>query len=360
MKYRPPANETLEKIRTHQLEFTFTIPSKLISARSDMDNRFLDLYPSARLGSSCHAYPTKQHYMQPFIFYRLVATIPAMDAYAQPLLRYSYCERVIKILPTRTADPPLYIRSYPYEYKLESSAKLRKHLCAPSIGELRVWAEEPMPLNLLVTTPRASTYVPVKLSFTPSNTLASGVEPYNWTIAVQSRVRLRTFYGTQIFEHVPTLGDIKSSHLRMRIESTAEEVRHYTGLRWEFDRLSPNDTAVTLNEILRSRWTTRLHATISLGKSFVPSFLTPLAALRYSVVLKISVPEMRLGLASVEVPVQVLRCPFPPRTDDNGEEPGPISEELHERDSGSFWESIGEAGVLDTHLNDQPPLYRHQ
>lgn len=261
-------------------------------------------------------------------------------------------------MPTKAPDPPLYIGSYPREFVLESSTKLRSNLYSASMGDLRVSAEEAMSLNLAVDTPRASTYVPVKLSFTASDASSSRVEPYNWTIAVRSRIRLRIFYGTRVFDQEPTLQDTKSSHLSTRSEFTKEEVRYYSGLRWGMDRLSREGTAMKQGEVFSSPWTTRLYVTVSLPKSCVPSFLAPLAALRYSVILNISVAGMRSGYATVEAPVQVHRSLASPQIGETCEELSEMLESFHVRDRYSLWEGydgMDHPGQLD----EQLPRYRY-
>lgn len=361
MKYRPSGTETSKEAQAQQLDFTFSIPRRLITAQSDVDPRFLELYPSAQFGPSCCAYPSRQRYMQPYIFYRIVAMIPisAKNAYDQAYMRNLHCERMIKIQPSKVADPPLYIRAYPDEYRLETSKKLRNHVYSPPIGDLHVSAEEPMPLNLAVSTPRASTNIPVKLSFSAKDSSTSSPEPYNWTVAVQSRVRLRIFYSTRALTHEPTLQDMRSSHLATRTELTKEEMRYYHGLQWGVDRLSRDGTTVKQSDVLRSPCTSRLYATVSVPKSFVPSFLTPLAALRYSVILKITVLGMKSSSATIEVPVQVHRCPVPSPTDGLGDETQRLSEV---RNLSSLWEggSGDRDGVIVNQLEEQPPPYSCQ
>lgn len=359
--YRPPAVETSERIRAHQLDFNFRIPRRLISTRSDVNPRFLELYPSAQMGSSCRAYAARQQYMQPLIFYRIIAMIPksAKNVYAQAYLRDWYCERVIKIIPTKVADPPLYVRAYPDEYRLESSVKLRSRLYSPSIGELRISAEEPVPFNLAAPTPRASTGVPLKLSISANDSFMSSKEPYNWTVTVQTRVLLRTFHSTRALNYEPTLQDLMSDHLAMRMESTKEEIRYYTGLQWGVDQL-PKGTAVRQSEMLRPPLTSKLYVTVSLPKSSVPSFLTPLAALRYSVILKTTVVGTKSSPATVEVPVQVHRCPVTASSEGPRDGNQQMSGYPRPRNSNSFWEDESDDIVEGTtsQLDEQLPRYR--
>jgi hypothetical protein len=155
------------------------------------------------------------------------------------------------------------------------------------------------------------------------------------------------------------LQDVGNHHLAMRTELTKEEKRYYHGLQWRVDRLCREGTPERQSDMLRSPSTSRLDVTVSLPKSFVPSFLTPLAALRYSVILKVTVLGMKSSSATVEVPVQVHRCPIPSRADGPDD---PIQELSEARDLSSFWE--GDSGDIDgvtvNQPEEQPPPYRCQ
>jgi hypothetical protein len=281
--------------------------------------------------------------MQPLITYRLSASVPSKEPYEQQ----PYCERTITVMPTKVSDPPIYIGAYPREFTLAASSKLRKGVCSSAIGTIHVAAGEPMPIDLAVSTPRACTYVPVTLSFQPHTSSTRCIDPGSWKVIAKSRVRRRIFYSTHVLDHEPTLECLEDNrHLAMRSGFSTEETRCYTDLPW-------------------GGCSTRLYVAVSMSKSFTPSFLTPLAAVRYSVLLKFSVVGMRSKAATVEVPLQVYRSTLSsnPRELDSGAQVAFSSEALGPtsvQDLSSFWEDPQESADGPTRVEEQLPRYRYR
>jgi hypothetical protein len=100
---------------------------------------------------------------------------------------------------------------------------------------------------------------------------------------------MRTFYGSRKLTREPTIHDLREGKLSLRTISTEKETRYYKALEWTKGQFPQNKECITPGEKPGSLWFSTLYATVSLSKDFLPSFLSPLAALRYSVVLKISI-----------------------------------------------------------------------
>ncbi|KAF2095393.1 hypothetical protein NA57DRAFT_59407 [Rhizodiscina lignyota] len=290
-----------------QLPFSFVIPRRLISARPVSDLRFLRLHPTVKMGCSFDDYPTKSRYMQPLVFYHLLATIRQKEEGRFPPL--PQCEREAIIMPTQAPDPPLYAESYGREYKLQSRVKLRRHLYNRPCGSLELSASEPLSLNLLVAAPRASTTVPIKVSFTPKHSATSDIVPYDWTLVVKSYVRMRVFYSAKCLDREPTLTDVAAKrHIALSTRLTAAEAREYSSLSWRVDRRSPFDAPGDADK-KQLPWLAKLQAMVTAPKTLPPSFLSQTAALRYSIVLEVTVANMQMSAAVLELPVQVIRDP---------------------------------------------------
>jgi hypothetical protein len=261
----------------------------------------LQLYPSARLGAFYRSYPTHQHFLRCSVLYRVVATITATGSPPKIPCSQWQCVREIFITPTRSPDPPLYHDTYSKEYRVNDCVTLRRHFCGHSLAQLHISAQEPPPINLSDRKPRASTFVPMELSLIPSIHLSSYMPFHNWTIAVKASLRLRVFHSSKRLETEPMVEDPrKLNHLFMRVEPINEEVRHYDGLYWNIDPLGSHLS-----------WRTKLHIAVSVPKWLLPSFMGPNAALRYNMVLKISILGLGKASASVVVPVQLYRSHLP-------------------------------------------------
>ena len=288
-----------------QLPFSFVIPKELLWDAPVADSRFLRLCPTVKLGCTFEQYPSKARYMQPLIYYRLVATAYATDDNQRTKL--PQCEREIAIQPTQSADPPIYAELFKKEYRLHCSVRLRRHLYHRSSGELELSASEPSPFNLCVTAPRSSTTVSVKLSFVPKRSMEPVLVPYDWTFLVKSFLRMRVFYSTRPLESEPTMADVGfRKQVFVHERSTTAEVREYSNLSWRMDRLSKPDEQDDIHHEMLP-WTAKLPVSINAPKTLPPTFLTLSAALRYSIVLQVTVVGMQLSSAEIEVPVQMIR-----------------------------------------------------
>ena len=292
-----------EESKLHSLQFKLTIPHQLLPNGPTVDTRFLELYPSTQLEMLSHSWPTSVHNMQLSIAYRLVASVGLGELQQSSPLDVSSCQRVIRIVPSKTEDPPLNPDFYPKEFILNSIAKVRRHLWSPQMARLHVSAEEPRPIDLVVVTPRAYTSIPVLLSFT---NVRGPVEPWRWTFVVKSRIRLRAFYSIKQLEHEPTLDDVKGAKVFLRTEVVEQKAQHFKALDWTRSRPEINKVA-TDDMAGQQLWITDLCVTVDSPKQVTPSFLTLLAALRYSVELDISILGFVQSHAKLEVPLKIYQ-----------------------------------------------------
>lgn len=332
--------------RTSHYAFNFAIPLRLVAPRSDLDSTLLKLYPSAKLGSFYRSFSTEQQFVSASILYRIVAIVTAQRSGLVSSGKWE-CSREILLWPTRPPDPPLYIDAYPKEFKLHDSINLRRHFLDHPLGELEIFAEEPLPVNLSVSTPRAGTFVELGLSFTPNGLSTRQILSKDWTIVTRSNLRLCVFHSTKRCETEPSILDAKRlNHVFMRLESMPEEVRQYRSSEWIM-----NSNHFSQN--------TKLVIAISVPKTLPPSFLAPFAALRYHIVLKVSILGVSKTSASLVVPVQLYRSHLMLTTGDKntrrfgvfGEDPSQ-DQELALDGNAELWEDDG-------NVEESPPVYRN-
>ncbi len=333
------------ELKLHSLQFKLTIPHQLLPDGPTVDPRFLELYPSTQLEMLSHPWLTSDHNVQLSIVYQLVASVRQDERQHSSSSNALSCQRKIRILPSKIADPPLNPDFYPKEFILNSVAKLRRHLWSPQIGRLHVSADEPRPIDLAVPTPRAYTSIPLLLSF---DDVRGQIDPSRWTIVVQSRIRSRAFYSTKRLEHEPTLDDVEEAKVFMRTEAVEQKTQHFEALHWT--KGVPGNNEVVMNDkACRELWTTSLYITVDLPKWFVPSFLALLAALRYSVELEVSILGRVQGHVMVKVPLKIYQSVAHLQG-----EASPLS-------ASSFSSSLMDSGVCsrqDVRPNEALPAYR--
>lgn len=241
--------------------------------------------------------------MRPMITYTLTATAVHIDSGNR-----DRCKRDISIMPSSAVAPPLQIEDFPYEYTSTSSKVLRRHVWTRPFGNLRVSAVEPPPLNMSTTSPRASTTASIKLLFEPCKARGSAIRPYDWTIAVKSFLRVRTFVTTQPLKQIPTPKAVKTDHLvQMDSEDTLADLRQCDTLPWRLHRLSPVGTIIA--DATATPWTTTLIVPVNASKTLLPTFLSPLAARRYALVLALKVDGLCHGILALEIPIQIIHDP---------------------------------------------------
>lgn len=212
--------------------------------------------------------------------------------------------REILIMPATPIAPPLQINDFPDEYVPMCQGNLRKHLWKRPIGKVTLSALEPSALNISTRAPKATTVVSVKLLFEPSKAGMS-VAPYEWTATVKHHLRITTFVTTETLKHTPNYDCVKKNPLLRRFSTnTAPEIGECETLPWRLDRVSSQGTI--LPDSLITPWTTTLLVPVSAPRTLIPTFLSPLSARRYTVVLQINVSNLSRRSLSLKIPVQIV------------------------------------------------------
>ncbi len=288
---------------THRLPFEFVIPNSLISARSDVAPEYLNLLPTVKEGPAFRGVNSQRLYMRPMIEYMLTASAMHIDSGR----RYQ-CKQDISVMPSNAVAPPLQVEDFPRDYTLTSSKALKRHIWSRPIGKLTVSAVEPQPLNMSTNAPRASTTASIKLFFEPREAGECAIRPYDWSITVKSFLRIRTYITTRPFQQIPTQEIVETDPLvQVDSKATSASRRHCDTLPWRLHRLSPAGTITT--GPLATPWTSVLIVPVNASKNLLPTFLSPLSARRYVLVLALKVGGLSHGTLALEIPIQVIHDP---------------------------------------------------
>jgi hypothetical protein len=232
------------------------------------------------------------------------------DILVENSVRSTY-QREITIMPYTSGAPPLVMEAFPREYKSSMTKSLKQHRWRRSLGTLKVSAAEPSPLNMLALAPRPSTFAVLSLVFTPNYPCDFDIRPCEWNYVVKYYLRTRTFYSTRKLDRMPTLTAARTDpFLRIRDKKIASEVQKYGKTSWNKDhqpRLSEQDLSSDKEETCP--WATTLKVPINAAKTLLPTFLNPLSARQYAVVLRLSIQELYHGVIELVLPVQVIYYP---------------------------------------------------
>ena len=340
----------------HRLPFAFTIPNELISSRSDVNPEYLNLLPTVKEGQRYYGLATKQDYMQPRIMYVVtaVSTKLAGDLSSATLCR---TKREITVMPSIPASPPLQIEHFPREYKTTCIKTLKRRMWNRPLGKLTVSAAEPKALNISTPAPWASTISSVKLLFQLCGAQTPAARPYEWKFTVKSHLKLRTFYSTKPFTQVPTKESFKSEPLAEVTSScTLSEIRQCNTLPWRLHRLSSAGTIAS--DTLAIPWTTTLIVPVNASKSSIPTFLNPLSARRYVLVLSITIEEIHHDAMVLEVPLQVISDSSQPAAPMKSGSSGVSCDGVeYQATTGTTTMDLEDRHVPNLLNTTQPPLY---
>jgi len=326
---------------THRLPFEFIIPNSLISARSDVAPEYLNLLPTVKEGPAFQRGNSQRLYMRPMIEYTLTASAMHIDSRK----RYQ-CKREINVMPLNAVAPPLQVEDFPRDYTLVSSKVLKRHRWSRPIGKLTISAMEPQPLNISTNAPRASTTASIKLFFEPCEARVCATRPYDWSIAVRSFVRIRTYVTTRPFKEIPSQEIVETDPLvQLDSKATSASRRQCDTLPWRLHRLSPAGTITT--GLLATPWTSVLIVPVNASKNLLPTFLSPLSARRYILVLDLKVGGLSHGTLALEIPIQVIYDP--------SEKLNPSSRTLHGQEQERLWDP-DVADMASMTIKDGPEL----
>lgn len=287
----------------YHLPFEFVVPNSLISARSEIAAEYLNLLPTVKPDAIFQAPNSKRAYGRPMISYMLTASAVHIGSGK----RYR-CKQEISMLPSMTAAPPLQIEQFEQEYTIDCCKTLKQHRWSRPFGKLTISAVEPQPLNTSTCEPRASTTAAIKLMFDPCKAHRPVVQPYDWDITVKSFLRIKTFVTTQPFTQLPTQKSAeKNPFMQMDSQDTKADLRHCNTLPWRLHRLSSAGTIIANPS--STPWTSTLLVPVNACKTLLPTFLSPLAARRYVLVLQVDIGDLSHGTLALEIPIQVIHDP---------------------------------------------------
>ena len=242
--------------------------------------------------------------MQPMIMYFIKATLVEVSHQAK---RTRKCQdvREIVVIPSIPAAPPLSLNEYPGEYRPHLTATLKRRMWSRPMGRLDISACEPQAINVSTSTPRASTTVFIKLRFDPCTTYESEVRPFEWDCDVEYHVRSRTFYSIKVLDEVPSISMVESNDkVRMYFKLSKSEIRQCASVSWRLDQLSRLGVIRSSDE--NCPWVTTLVVPVNVSKTLTPTFLNPLSARRYSILLKLRIKGFSHGTMELELPLQVV------------------------------------------------------
>lgn len=304
-----------EPLYMYRLPFSFMIPSELISARSDIGPEFLRLCPSANLGSTVQNSWASQIYSKPSIKYTIRVKHVTTDVHLVPPHR-CYMEREIQIMPYTSPLPPLVLEHFPNDFRTFTCSSIRTRQWKQSFGVLELSAVEPPPLNLCTAAPRACTLASLQVILRQHGCCSPELYPCNWKFTIRSYIRIRTFCSTQTLTKVPTMFAAKINPcLNVNDSRTFSETRQYCVSSWKYDPqlvdsgLGPPTEGEGVTDGKAPLWCKTLVVPISAPKALLPTFLNPLSARQYALVLKVDVEGLSHRPLKLVLPLQVIYWP---------------------------------------------------
>lgn len=247
---------------------------------------------------------TKKQYRQPMIIYLIRVKNLRTDKPVENVVT-STKTREVTIMPFTPVAPPLVSEAFPGEYISYATTEIKQHKWRRALGTLRLSAAEPPPLNILAKGPRLSTMVVLSVVFDQSKALKSNLQGYPLVITTQFRTR--TFYSTRKIEKVPTVIAAKTSaYLRVREKKGKAEIREYDKVTWRRE----TDLKSSEQSVSRGTWfSANIMVPINVAKPLLPNFVNPLAARRYTIMIRLAIKGLSHKPAELILPIQVINWP---------------------------------------------------
>ncbi len=333
-----------------KMPFKFRVPTQIPATFAtntfDPDQPSRELYPSMRTGYDYRQFGSRKLFAQPFITYRISASVRTKGTEGQ---RRRDVARHIAVMPTTNYPPPIDADEFKAEYKLHGESKIRSHFYRRSTGSLQWVTEEPQAIQVGEFISHPKTVVPLRLSFQQARTVPElRIAPYKWRFKIKYRLQRRIFWATKPMTQVPTIADTGGgSQTRTRTEILYTGKHECSGMTWRNKHVSMCGTIVSADE-KPAPWFTVLPIVVDADKSLIPSFSCPLVSLRYSILLEIRVLGLWSSRVALSIPVQVI-CPLR-----QGESRDDMADMLSSQIfDDEFADSLSDQATL------QPPEYCH-
>ncbi|KAF2217512.1 hypothetical protein CERZMDRAFT_80252 [Cercospora zeae-maydis SCOH1-5] len=277
------------------MPFKFRIAPQCLPSQ-DLSPRLSALPPSFKAGPTSRDQHGDQC-MQPLIEYCIAVTI-FYRCHAEPRVRRIRRSRIINFSPLTESEPPISVDDFPGEYKLTSTQEARKGLFRTVCGDVTISSHEPRPLPMYYDGKPGHTQGMLTLTLTTLRQTNADIQPPRWTCEVQMALVRRTFFTTMPIREVACSRLLeKNKYLRLRKESIYETTWSVEPLWWDHTR-PRDDCPGFLSE-----------ATIPMPvrppTQLVPTFATPLAAVRYAVKVEVRIAQVTHSPLIVEIPLQV-------------------------------------------------------
>ena len=212
------------------------------------------------------------------------------------------------------------------------------------IGSLEIAATEPSPLNVLTSAPRPFTFTSISIVFKAQHVFGIDASPTNWKCVVNHHIRSRTFWSTKALEQLPTSSTAKLDPcVAMHEWKRSSEVREYSSLCWKrVPHHAPSELGAD-NTSQPCSWEASLILPVNAIGALLPTFLGPLSARQYAVVMRLKIKGLFHTPLELALPLQVIHYPGQRGLEERGEE-GTTNQE-----------SVSAAA----HPSDQIPLFQN-
>lgn len=243
-------------------------------------------------------------FMQPLIKYSIRTVVSPLSS-SDRRVKSKSCSmtREILLMPFCAQAPPVAVEDSPGEYRLQATTVLRQHVWGKSIGQLDASAPEPVALNLATAGVRSTSCATLSLAYQLPYGAKSTVKPRDWRVSIELNLIAFTFYSSSLLETAPSVRDIKTMRsVRLDSSSVFSEKRSLTNAPWHLYKPLVNSARPTSP---LSLWIAKIDIPIKTPQDLIPTFLSPLAARRYALRMRIHICGLRHVPLELQLPLQI-------------------------------------------------------
>ena len=303
-----------------------------------MNEQLLQLPPSLKAGDSIQD-RAGQTYMQPQINYVVRASVEVPSSTSGSLVKVQ-STREIRLIPFTEIRPPLATEDFPGEYTSSSTKSLTRVPFGGLFGELSISMNEPSPLKFTDGPISANTLGSLRLALRPVDVVAT-IEPRSLTCIIHSTVLVKVISSATPLRGMPSYSMARAENSMRILASCIDlQTRKIDVHSWTPD----NQRQAGRNPGSRvCTWVTTLSLPICIPGRLLPTFCSTLAALRYSLRIRLNVKGMHHSTFKLEVPLQVLYCGDGPNIR--------VDSSIENHHHGNIFDPLGAARALQVSLS---------
>jgi hypothetical protein len=291
---------------------------------------------------SLHLYPKLS------VFYQLHAILRYHDEGSMDATSHAVeATEEINFLPYSEVQPPLDLESFPEEFILATTIKIKRHFLDGRPGSIVLQASEPLPLVYYGPTSIASTECILSMTVYAMSFSLQRLRALS--LDIKLAIRMKIFYSSRPIDCMPKQTSLaRNRQLQLYDRTVKLEEQQFSQLEWDFSPPTPREAHISRQETSGSGggrsstssamvsndsdgvtmptsclvhipsqdtavlWSTGVRISIKPSEALLPAFCSALVSTSYSLLIRARIRGAYSSPADLEIPIQVVHLSASP------------------------------------------------